>query len=229
MVNRIINFKRFSIASSSADDTNDTNVLISEIYELENILTNAAVTKTTESDIVINTLLELEKKSRKLKKLDPKNIENMKLNLKGDWQLIFTTGTIDTQKKLGKVNYFPLKAVQTFDPSTNYIQNTVWAFGNPIIKFMGEFVFLTSEKSGLTKLEFDFDKLCLFEALFGGININLSEGEAANLGAKSGLGSQNNIKLSKKKKKPFFNWISANNEIATARGGGGGLALWKRI
>ena len=26
----------------------------------------------------------------------------------------------------------------------------------------------------------------------------------------------------------FFNWISADAEIATARGGGGGLALWQR-
>ena len=29
-------------------------------------------------------------------------------------------------------------------------------------------------------------------------------------------------------KKPFFNWISADSNIATARGGGGGLALWQR-
>ena len=29
-------------------------------------------------------------------------------------------------------------------------------------------------------------------------------------------------------RQPFFNWISADEQIATARGGGGGLALWKR-
>ena len=29
-------------------------------------------------------------------------------------------------------------------------------------------------------------------------------------------------------KKPFFNWISADGLIATARGAGGGLALWQR-
>ena len=29
-------------------------------------------------------------------------------------------------------------------------------------------------------------------------------------------------------KKPFFNWISADSLIATARGAGGGLALWQR-
>jgi hypothetical protein len=29
-------------------------------------------------------------------------------------------------------------------------------------------------------------------------------------------------------RKPFFNWISADATIATARGGSGGLALWRR-
>ena len=49
------------------------------------------------------------------------------------------------------------------------------------------------------------------------------------IGAASGLGSQNNVKMIADKKKPFFNWISADDKIATARGGGGGLALWKKI
>jgi hypothetical protein len=72
------------------------------------------------------------------------------------------------------------------------------------------------------------------------------------------LGSDANNELIEKGKKPFFNWISADNEIATARGGGtryllyanryihniknslyhhklsftfkgGGLALWRRV
>jgi hypothetical protein len=43
------------------------------------------------------------------------------------------------------------------------------------------------------------------------------------------LGSQSNAKLIADKKKPFFNWISADDKIATARGGGGGLALWKKV
>ena len=29
-------------------------------------------------------------------------------------------------------------------------------------------------------------------------------------------------------KKAFFNWIFADEEVALARGGGGGLALWRR-
>ena len=44
----------------------------------------------------------------------------------------------------------------------------------------------------------------------------------------TGLGSENNVELVEKGAKPFFNWISADKDIATARGGGGGLALWKR-
>jgi len=49
------------------------------------------------------------------------------------------------------------------------------------------------------------------------------------IGAGSGLGSESNMKNSQDGRKAFFNWISADGTIATARGGGGGLALWKRI
>ena len=74
------------------------------------------------------------------------------------------------------------------------------------------------------KLEFDFDKIAVL-----GFEINLGKGKAAELGSASGLGSKNNENLIKNNKKPFFNWISADDKIATARGGGGGLALWKRV
>lgn len=43
------------------------------------------------------------------------------------------------------------------------------------------------------------------------------------------MGSKNNVKNAEKGKAAFFNWISADGNIATARGGGGGLALWKRV
>ena len=39
----------------------------------------------------------------------------------------------------------------------------------------------------------------------------------------------NNEKLANMGQRVFFDWISADDEIATARGGGGGLALWKRV
>ena len=77
----------------------------------------------------------------------------------------------------------------------------------------------------MTKLTFDFTAL----QLLGTWNITLKAGEAAGFGAKTGLGSENNVKLEEQGKRAFFNWISADDRIATARGGGGGLALWKRV
>ena len=36
--------------------------------------------------------------------------KNVLSNLSGEWRLIFTTGTIDTQKRIkGKISYFPIK------------------------------------------------------------------------------------------------------------------------
>ena len=63
-----------------------------------------------------------------------------------------------------------------------------------------------------------------------GFRFDLAKGSAAKLGSKTGLGSENNVDMIEKQgKKPFFNWISADDSIATARGGGGGLALWRRV
>jgi hypothetical protein len=95
----------------------------------------------------------------------------------------------------------------------------------PVLKFKGDFTWMASQKSGVTKIEFDFTSIKLFNFL----DIQLAAGEAASLGAKSGLGSEGNVQLEKKGKRAFFNWISADDKIATARGGGGGLALWKRV
>lgn len=61
-------------------------------------------------------------------------------NLDGAWRLIFTTGTIDTQKKLGrKINYFPIKAAQCFDTSTMKLTNGIFLGNIELIKFFGEF------------------------------------------------------------------------------------------
>jgi hypothetical protein len=62
-----------------------------------------------------------------------------------------------------------------------------------------------------------------------GFKINLGQGQAAQIGASSGLGSDSNVVNAKRDRKAFFNWIAADYSIATARGGGGGLALWKRV
>ena len=73
------------------------------------------------------------------------------------------------------------------------------------------------------RLEFDFDAIAVF-----GFKFDLPKGGAEELGAATGLGAKNNVQRAKSGKKAFFNWISADADIATARGGGGGLALWRR-
>ena len=140
-------------------------------------------------------------------------------NLDGAWRLVFTTGTLDTQKKIGKINYFPLRATQTFDTSTMRITNGIFAGDFALLKFFGSFDWLEKQR----RLEFDFDRIAVL-----GLGFDLPKGGAEELGAATGLGSKNNVELAKKGKKAFFQWISADEEIALARGGGGGLALWRR-
>ena len=77
----------------------------------------------------------------------------------------------------------------------------------------------------MRKLEFHFDTI----ELLGLLKIKLGRREIAKIGGATGLGSSNNEKLVDAVRKAFFDWISADDEITTARGGGGGLALWKRV
>jgi hypothetical protein len=104
--------------------------------------------------------------------------------------------------------------VQTFDTtSTPYaITNGIFIGDFSVIKFFGTFEWLVKPR----KLEFDFDEIMLF----GGLRFSLPKGGAAKIGASSGLGAENNVENINKGRKPFFNWISADDTIATARGGG---------
>eukprot|EP00531_Pseudo-nitzschia_arenysensis_P005201 CAMPEP_0116142936 /NCGR_PEP_ID=MMETSP0329-20121206/15177_1 /TAXON_ID=697910 /ORGANISM="Pseudo-nitzschia arenysensis, Strain B593" /LENGTH=257 /DNA_ID=CAMNT_0003638211 /DNA_START=177 /DNA_END=950 /DNA_ORIENTATION=- len=224
-----------SSALSATTDTDSTEDILAQMDTAKQILYRAAETKQEDPDVVIDALLDLEKFSRKANKADPTLAETTLKNLSEggvNWRLIFTTGTIETQRKLGdnKINYFPLKATQSFDSSSDpqdwVIQNGIAVGDFDLLKFQGDFDWTFSEKSGMTKVTFDFTRIML---LNGFLDIPLKQGEAASLGAKSGLGSENNVDLQKKGKRPFFNWISADEKIATARGGGGGIALWKRI
>lgn len=201
------------------------------------ILTAAAERKQEDSETVLQALLDLEQLSRQAAKLDSSSSSNnndndnkeyayakeMLQHLDGSWRLIFTTGTVNTQKKYGNINYFPLKAVQSFDTETGRIANGIY-FGETnfcLLQFTGTFTFDERKR----KLEFDFDTLLLLQTF----SIALQRGQAASLGAKSGLGSESNVVNAQRRQPAFFNWISANAHIATARGGGGGLALWKRV
>jgi len=185
-------------------------------------LTKTAETKAEDSQAVINTLVGLEKTMRAEAKLEA-GLSSATLDaLDGAWRLVFTTGTVDTQKKIGgTISYFPLKAIQTFDTRSvpMAITNGIYVGDVAVLKFYGPFEWKAAQR----KLTFDFDYIAIF-----GLKIKLPKGGAAELGAASGLGAKSNIERAKRELPAFFNWISANNDIATARGGGGGLALWRR-
>ena len=212
-----------------SESTTDTSIDTAIAKSLD-VLYRAAETKTEDSDAVVAALLDLEKLKRQSNKASPEAADETLEALSGgggaSWRLVFTTGTSDTQKRTGRVNYFPIKATQSFNKATNpwLIENGIYLGDFPILKFKGDFDW-TLQASGVSKLTFDFTAIKLFNA----IEIQLKAGEAASFGAKTGLGSKSNEELEKRGKRPFFNWISADDKIATARGGGGGLALWKRV
>lgn len=229
---RYLNYNLLSsrLQCNHDDDTTTSNINdinLSKI-DIENsiksqleLLNQASLKKIDNTNEIVNSLLLLEKLQRQRNKLDNGKTSKETLEyLNGNWRLIFTTGTIDTQKKIGRINYFPLKAIQSFNILTNEISNGIYLGDFTLIKFFGQFQWI--EK--LRKVEFDFNII-----QFLGIRFNLPSGGAAKIGQSTGLGSESNINLIKKNKKPFFNWISANENIATARGGGGGLALWRRV
>jgi hypothetical protein len=216
---------RLSSTAASVDDA---------IAQAMTILYSAAETKAEDGDTVVAALLDLEKLSRQKNKENPAladaTLEALSGSGGGSWRLVFTTGTVDMQKKTGRLTYFPIKATQSFnkgadDPASWYIENGIYLGDFPVLKFRGDFDW-TMQKNGNTKLTFDFTSIKLLNAF----DIQLKKGEAASLGAKTGLGSEGNVNLVEKQgKRAFFNWISADDKIATARGGGGGLALWKRV
>ena len=165
-------------------------------------LLRAATQKDVPQDQVLDALLKWEQSMKTAAKSQQDLAQNTLAQLDGEWRLIFTTGTVNTQKRIGKINYFPLKAVQTFDTASMKLTNGIYLGDLSIIKFFGPFEWDNKKR----RLDFDFENVQLF-----GIRFNIPKGQEG------------------RNKSAFFNWISADEQIATARGGGGGLALWSRI
>ena len=223
--------KFFAPQSILADELNkkekeipkiDLTIYDADINAAKAVLLNASISKSTESFKVIEGLSSLEKLMRAKNRLDEGITSRETLAyLNGDWRLIFSTGTVNIQKKIGKVNYFPLKAIQSFNTSTvpYKISNGIYIGDFAVLKFFGEFTWAEAAR----KLEFDFDEIAVL-----GLRLTLPKGGAAKIGSSTGLGAEKQ-QLTGKTKRPFFNWISADEQIATARGGGGGLALWRRV
>lgn len=162
-----------------------------EVDGAKAVLASAASSKKESSDDVVNALLTLEKANRK--------DESFAKYLDGAWQLVFTTGTVDTQKKTGRLNYVPLvTVVQTFDFEAKRISNGIFLGSLSLVWLFGDF------RLEGKKVSFGFDSLWLF----GNLKFDLDD-----------KGDD---------KQGFFLWIDADDQLATARGAGGGLALWKR-
>ncbi len=211
-----------SLSTTTAEGGTNYEQIINSCIQT---LNKAAITKCEDPEIVLQALEDLERLTRAKRKQDKdfETARNVLDNLHGSWRLIFTTGTKKTQDRFdAKINYFPIKAVQKFDTSTQpfTIENGIYAGDFALLKFAGEFEFDLKK----SKLEFNFDQITILQLP----TINLKKDDAAKIGASTGLGSDSNVKNAQKDKKAFFNWISADENIATARGGGGGLALWQR-
>ena len=197
-----------------------------DVDAAKQLLCRAAETKREKPSEVVDALYSLERHCKAQFRDDPAAFsEQILANLSGSWRLVLTTGTKERQRKYGKaVAYFPLKAIQKFDATTEpkFIENGIYGpLGLPLVRFTGDFDFDVRRR----KLEFDFDRV----VILGSLTFELSRKEVAQIGATTGLGSANNEKLADRGKRAFFDWISADADIATARGGGGGLALWKRV
>lgn len=220
VVSKPTTFSALFLSSTTTATSSDA-----EIQEAKALLCRAAETKLENPDRVLDALESLESNCKlKFKEDKAAFAKDIMDNISGEWRLIFTTGTKERQKKSGgRVNYFPLKAIQKFDASVEpkVIENGIYGpWDLPLIRFSGDFDFDERRR----KLEFDFDMI----EILGLLKIKLGRKEVAKIGASTGLGSANNEKLADSGRRAFFDWISADENIATARGGGGGLALWKR-
>ena len=84
-------------------------------------------------------------KHREKRKAEGESVaEQVLANLNGSWRLVFTTGTKSTQERFQtKINYVPFKAIQSFNTSQTpfSIENGIYAFDFPVIKFFGSFDF----------------------------------------------------------------------------------------
>mmetsp|Transcript_542 Transcript_542/g.1548 ORF Transcript_542/g.1548 Transcript_542/m.1548 type:complete len:271 (-) Transcript_542:68-880(-) len=160
----------------------------------------------------------------KLNQIKTKKPDDLSEILAGDdgegkgsfWKLVFTVSKSNlnqaTSKGLGSVSgnggsFFPVTAVQNWNNANMRIQNGIFILGVFSLIFSGDFELVN--KSGI--LYFDFDRLDIaLGPIKFGFDLPPDEKRAG-------------------KKRPFFVWVHADQDIAIARGRGGGLAVWKRV
>ena len=137
-----------------------------EAIESDRTLRRAAETKNEESDAVVDALLGLEQSCKERSRAEGASAgAAIADKLTGAWRLVFTTGTVSRQKRTGaRVNYFPVKAVQTFDLPASKITNGIFFGDWAAVRFFGPMEF--NEES--RKLTFDFTRI----ELFGGVLVS---------------------------------------------------------
>eukprot|EP00903_Cladosiphon_okamuranus_P014936 g13828.t1 len=193
---------RHSLLTTRASGTAEAGGAVETIEDAQSIIVQAAETRDVDPDTVIEAIRLLEKSGGSRKPLEGRDSSQPKFDLltdNGNWRLIFTTGDVKTQKKLGgKISYVPIKAVQVFNPDYT-ITNGVYLGSFPLLKFTGTFTWV-EEKA---RLEFTFDQVGVL-----GLTFPYNQGES--------------------KVQPGFTFMDISDRYVIARGAGGGLALWLR-
>lgn len=92
-------------ASNPRKDTTATQY-DDDIAAAKAVLLRASETKAEDGGAVVDALLDLEKLQRAKARVSETVAADTIANLDGAWRLVFTTGTLDTQKKIkGRINY----------------------------------------------------------------------------------------------------------------------------
>lgn len=179
--------------------------------------------------LAYEALFALEKRCRRKEAALPK-----KGDVAGLYRLTYTSGNGALSDALsltrtGGGGYFPVPAVQSFDPETERIRNGVY-LGPLALFFDGPYVW----RDAKAMLEFTFDRVSI---AWGGKTVYTKEIDggdwdavkSAEEAASSGQGEITKGKAAKVGSQPFFTFFLADDKCVAARGRGGGLAVWRRV
>lgn len=177
---------------------------------MTNKLSLSEILKKPNPQELVNTLLSIEKESKKEK------IKYKFEQLIGNWRLYFVTGTKKVRKRggiiLGAGKYVPNFTQININYSEDLkVENKV-KFGLLELTLTGPVKFLSETNI----LAFDFTQI---NVKFWGKNIY--SGYLRNGAIKEKTFSQESIK-----KQAFFNYFLIEDQLIAARGRGGGLAIW---
>lgn len=163
-----------------------------------------------ESSTVSVSLRQLEKEQKRNK------IKSDGELLYGQWRLVFTADT-KTKNPLTKALYFPLRAHQSFlrdgDGDGGIFDNGIfWFGGGACFRVRGPFRWVAPRN----RMEFTVDE----------VTIKIGPWEWT----KNGLDKEGGTLEGRTAKTlPFFTFFSIRNDIMSARGRSGGLALYARV